>query len=167
MSWKHCAAGGLVMSHDATNWAMRQRGVPPAAKVVLWHLCDRWHHETGCVASIDALAHDCDMESGAVRAAIAALTAAGLVRVEVVPCDGGGSPRARCGFAFDQYRGQWSAEAPGLDPAPSDEPWGRGSGQRLLDAAARAAARMRSSQPHGGADAAPDGRQPGNGRHTA
>jgi hypothetical protein len=155
------------MSHEATNWAMRQRGVPPAAKVVLWHLCDRWHHENGCIASIEALAHDCDMEPGAVRAALDALTAAGLVSVEAVPCVGGGSPRARYSFAFDRTRGDWSAEAPDFDPAPAGEPWGRGSGQRLLDAAARAAARVRSCQPHEATEAPPDGRHPGNGRHTA
>jgi hypothetical protein len=29
------------MSHRATNWAIQQRGLAPATKLVLWHLCDR------------------------------------------------------------------------------------------------------------------------------
>ncbi len=39
------------MSHRATNWAIQQRGLPPAAKLVLWHLCDRHNPDFGCFPS--------------------------------------------------------------------------------------------------------------------
>ena len=29
------------MSHKATVWAIQQRGLKPATKIVLWFLCDR------------------------------------------------------------------------------------------------------------------------------
>jgi hypothetical protein len=31
------------MSHEATNWAIKQRGLKPTTKIVLWHLCDRFN----------------------------------------------------------------------------------------------------------------------------
>jgi hypothetical protein len=36
------------MSHDATNWAIQQRGLKPTTKIVLWHLCDRFNPDFGC-----------------------------------------------------------------------------------------------------------------------
>ncbi|PKP62913.1 MAG: GntR family transcriptional regulator, partial [Alphaproteobacteria bacterium HGW-Alphaproteobacteria-8] len=36
------------MSHDATNWAIQRRGLKPATKIVLWHLCDRHNPDFGC-----------------------------------------------------------------------------------------------------------------------
>ncbi len=39
------------MSHRATNWAIQQRGLPPATKLVLWHLCDRHNPDYGCFPS--------------------------------------------------------------------------------------------------------------------
>jgi hypothetical protein len=36
------------MSHDATNWAIKQRGLKPTTKIVLWHLCDRFNPDSGC-----------------------------------------------------------------------------------------------------------------------
>ncbi|WP_210202660.1 helix-turn-helix domain-containing protein [Sinorhizobium sp. BJ1] len=49
------------MSHEATNWAINQRGIKPALKVVLWHLCDRYNPDMGCFSSQDTLAYDCEM----------------------------------------------------------------------------------------------------------
>ncbi|WP_146030488.1 helix-turn-helix domain-containing protein [Pseudovibrio exalbescens] len=49
------------MSHEATNWAIKQRGLPAAAKIVLWHLCDRYHPDHGCFPTQATLANDCEM----------------------------------------------------------------------------------------------------------
>jgi len=69
------------MSHDATNWAIKQRGLKPAAKVVLWHLCDRYHPDNGCFPSKETLAHDCEMSVRSVYDQIAILEAKGLLKV--------------------------------------------------------------------------------------
>ena len=39
------------MSHEATNWAIKQRGLKPTTKIVLWHLCDRFNPDYGCFPS--------------------------------------------------------------------------------------------------------------------
>ena len=49
------------MSHDATNWAIQQRGLKPTTKIVLWHLCDRFNPDYGCFPSQARLAHDCEI----------------------------------------------------------------------------------------------------------
>ena len=48
------------MSHFATNWAILQRGLKPATKIVLWHLCDRHNPDFGCFPTQARLAADCD-----------------------------------------------------------------------------------------------------------
>jgi DNA-binding transcriptional ArsR family regulator len=89
------------MSHAATNWAIRQRGLKPAAKVVLWHLCDRYHPDHGCFPSLDTLADDCEMSRRSVQDQLAVLEAAGLVRVEKMPREHGHTPRNRYRLAFE------------------------------------------------------------------
>jgi len=69
------------MSHDATNWAIKQRGLKPAAKVVLWHLCDRYHPDNGCFPSKETLANDCEMSVRSVYDQIAILEGLGLLKV--------------------------------------------------------------------------------------
>jgi hypothetical protein len=49
------------MSHEATNWAIKQRGLKPTTKIVLWHLCDRFNPDYGCFPSQARLAHDCEI----------------------------------------------------------------------------------------------------------
>lgn len=71
------------MSHEATNWAIKQRGLKPAAKVVLWHLCDRFHPDHGCFPSKETLAYDCEMSVRSVFNQIEILEEAGLLRVEL------------------------------------------------------------------------------------
>lgn len=90
------------MSHDATNWAIKQRGLKPSAKVVLWHLCDRYHPDQGCFPSLDTLADDCEMSRRSVQDQIEILVAAGLVTVEKMPRDGGRLPKNRYRFAFEK-----------------------------------------------------------------
>lgn len=70
------------MSHEATNWAIKQRGLKPAAKIVLWHLCDRYNPDHGCFPSQKTLAEDCEMSERSIRDQLATLEAAGLVRKE-------------------------------------------------------------------------------------
>lgn len=70
------------MSHDATNWAIKQRGLKPAAKVVLWHLCDRYHADHGCFPSQETLAADCEMSRSSLNEQLAELERLGLIRRE-------------------------------------------------------------------------------------
>ena len=69
------------MSHGATNWAILQRGLKPAAKVVLWNLADRHNKDTRrCDPSQDLLAHDCEMSRSTLNLHLKALEDAGLIR---------------------------------------------------------------------------------------
>lgn len=70
------------MSHDATNWAIKQRGFKPATKFVLWHLCDRYHPDHGCFPSQETLAEDCEMSRSALNEHLTALEDAGLIARE-------------------------------------------------------------------------------------
>jgi hypothetical protein len=55
------------MSHDATNWAIKQRGLKPATKLVLWHLCDRHHPDHGCFPRQETLAADTEISRSALN----------------------------------------------------------------------------------------------------
>ena len=67
------------MSHMATNWAIRQRGLKPAAKLVLWHLCDRYNPDYGCFPDQVTLAHDCEMSRSSLNNQLEVLEATGLI----------------------------------------------------------------------------------------
>ncbi|WP_111735813.1 helix-turn-helix domain-containing protein [Roseovarius amoyensis] len=68
------------MSHEATNWAIRQRGLKPTTRIVLWHLCDRFNPDYGCFPSQERLAHDCEISRSTLNAHLGQLEAAGLLR---------------------------------------------------------------------------------------
>ena len=68
------------MSHEATNWAIKQRGLKPTTKIVLWHLCDRFNPDYGCFPSQDRLAHDCEISRSTLNDHIGQLETAGLLR---------------------------------------------------------------------------------------
>ena len=70
------------MSHNATAWAVKQKGIRPAAKVVLWHLADRHHPDNGCFPSQDRLAEDCEMSRSSLNDQLRALEGARLIRRE-------------------------------------------------------------------------------------
>jgi hypothetical protein len=55
------------MSHDATNWAIQRRGLKPATKIVLWHLCDRHNPDFGCFPTQARLAEDAEMSVSALN----------------------------------------------------------------------------------------------------
>lgn len=70
------------MSHAATKWAIEQRGLKAAAKIVLWHLCDRYHPDMGCFPSQARLAEDCEMSRSALNDNLNQLERAGLIARE-------------------------------------------------------------------------------------
>lgn len=70
------------MSHAATNWAILQRGLKPATKIVLWWLCDRYNNDFGCFPSQDQLVVDCEMTRSTVNLHLKELETRGLIRRE-------------------------------------------------------------------------------------
>lgn len=92
------------MSHEATNWAIKQKGLPPAAKIVLWHLCDRYNPDYGCFPSQHALARDCEISRATLNRHLDALEKAGLIAREARRDDSTFkqlSTRYRLGFESD------------------------------------------------------------------
>lgn len=73
------------MSHEATNWAFKQRGLKPSAKIVLLALADRHNPDHGCFPSKKTLAEDCEMSERAVYDQIKLLVERGLVHVSDAP----------------------------------------------------------------------------------
>ena len=72
------------MSHDATNWAIQQRGLKPATKIVLWFLCDRHNPDFGCFPTQARLADDAEMSISALNDHLAKLQELRLIhRVRV------------------------------------------------------------------------------------
>ena len=55
------------MSHKATVWAIQQRGLKPATKIVLWFLCDRHNPDFGCFPTQARLADDVEMSISALN----------------------------------------------------------------------------------------------------
>ncbi|MGB3833737.1 MAG: helix-turn-helix domain-containing protein [Mesorhizobium sp.] len=68
------------MSHNATNWAIQQRGLKPATKIVLWHLCDRHNPDNGCFPSQEKLAADCELSRSSLNDHLSILEARGLIQ---------------------------------------------------------------------------------------
>ncbi len=67
------------MSHKGTNWAIQRRGLKPATKIVLWHLCDRHNPDFGCFPTQARLANDAEMSISALNEHLVKLEAAGLI----------------------------------------------------------------------------------------
>ena len=88
------------MSHEATNWAIKQRGLKPTTKIVLWHLCDRFNPDYGCFPSQDRLAHDCEISRSTLNDHLGQLEAVGLLHIGLQNTLG-------TGFASAAF---WSAE---------------------------------------------------------
>ena len=68
------------MSELATNWAIQQRGLMPATKLVLWYLCDRHTPDFGCYPSQDQLAADAEISRASLNIQLRRLEEAGLIR---------------------------------------------------------------------------------------
>ena len=68
------------MSHKATVWAIQQRGLKPATKIVLWFLCDRHNPDFGCFPTQARLADDAEMSISALNEHLARLEVLRLIR---------------------------------------------------------------------------------------
>ncbi|AUH32352.1 helix-turn-helix domain-containing protein [Paracoccus tegillarcae] len=68
------------MSHRATIWAIQQRGLKPATKIVLWFLCDRHNPDFGCFPTQARLAEDVEMSVSALNEHLARLEELRLIR---------------------------------------------------------------------------------------
>ena len=79
------------MSHYMTALAMKQKGLKPAAKIVLYWIADHHNGETGqCNPSIKRLAECCEMSRRSVENHITALANAGLIEVKNAYRENGG-----------------------------------------------------------------------------
>ncbi len=69
------------MSRLATDWALQQRDLKPAVKVLLWRLAEQCDPDTWkCDRTVESLAHDCMVCVATVRRHLRTLEAKGLVR---------------------------------------------------------------------------------------
>lgn len=88
------------MSHKATNWAIQQKGLKPATKILLWHLADCHNPSQGCFPSQKYLAKESELTDRSVRTHIDKLEDLGLIsRVKV--STGGGFDRTEYTLHFD------------------------------------------------------------------
>ena len=70
------------MSHYMTALAMKQKGLKPAAKIVLYWLADHHNGETGrCFPSLARLSEVCEMSKRSIQDQITALEKAGLISI--------------------------------------------------------------------------------------
>jgi len=67
------------MSHAATNWAIQQRGLKPATKIVLWHLCDRHNPDFGCFPTQARLTEDTETSISDLNYHLTTLEGLGLI----------------------------------------------------------------------------------------
>jgi len=68
------------MSHYMTALAMKQKGLKPAAKIVLYWLADHHNGETGmCFPSLKTLAKECEMDVATVKRHLVSLEQSGLI----------------------------------------------------------------------------------------
>lgn len=68
------------MSHEATAWAIKRKGISPTTKMVLWHLADCHNPSYGCFPSQAYLAQECEIGRTALNEHLRKLEEAGLVR---------------------------------------------------------------------------------------
>ncbi len=67
------------MTHKATKWAIQQRGLRPATRLVLFYLCDRHNPDYGCFPSQLQLAEDAEMGPSVLNEHLKTLESAGLI----------------------------------------------------------------------------------------
>lgn len=68
------------MSHEATNWAVKARGLKPITKIVLWHLADCHNPAAGCFPTQDYLASNAEISRASVNRQLDELENLGLIR---------------------------------------------------------------------------------------
>lgn len=104
------------MSHHATNWAIAQRGIKPALKVVLWHLAD-CHNPAygGTFPSQEYLAERCEIPRSTLNGYLDQLESAGLIARERRRKKGSSrQERTRYYFPFEARFTQFCS----ADPSP-------------------------------------------------
>lgn len=97
------------MSHEATNWAFKVKGLKPATKIVLLGLADCHNPALGCFPSKKHLAEACEMSERSVADHLIKLEEAGLIRMEKRTGGNSGhfaSNRYILGFEEEFCRGQ-------------------------------------------------------------
>lgn len=112
------------MSHAATNWAILQRGLKPATKLVLWYLCDRHNPDLGCFPTQARLAADAEMSVSALNEHLAILEEAKLIRrIRRVDPETRQqlSTRYILGFEDEDPQEPTPETGDGIDPEPSPE----------------------------------------------
>jgi DNA-binding transcriptional ArsR family regulator len=112
------------MSELATDWAILQRGLHPAAKLVLWHLCNRHTPLSGCFPSQDQLTADTEISRASLNIQLRRLEEAGLIRRHRRPGRGPTpwkSTRYILGFEadFPQKPSPESGRKSGQKPSPN------------------------------------------------
>lgn len=125
------------MSHAATNWAIRQRGLKSATKIVLWHLADCHNAHTGqCNPKQSTLADMCEMSRSTLNLHLKKLETLGLIK-RVISVDEATKRQrpthyvlaldeAEKAVSENQTRAQYT-ERPSLDIAPPCPKTGHGS----------------------------------------
>ena len=103
------------MSHAATNWAIQQRGLDPAVKIVLWHLADCHNPAQGCFPRQAYLAEHSELSRASVNRHLATLEQRGLIVRErsVDPRTGHQCPTRyylACEPDFEQHRTRLATE---------------------------------------------------------
>ena len=68
------------MSHIATTWALKIRGLKPSVKLVLFHLADRHNPDNGCFPSQERLADDCEISRATLNRHLDELEGKGLIK---------------------------------------------------------------------------------------
>ncbi len=111
------------MSELATDWAIRQRGLLPAAKLVLWHLCDRHTPDSGCFPSQDHLITAAEISRASLNTQLRRLEDAGLIHRQRRPGQAARqwkSTRYILGFEADfaQKPGEFFGQRNGQKPSP-------------------------------------------------
>lgn len=111
------------MSELATDWAIQQRGLHPAAKLVLWHLCNRHTPGSGCFPSQEQLTADTEISRASLNIQLRRLEDAGLIRRQRRPGRGPTpwkSTRYILGFEadFPQRPSPESGRQTGQKPSP-------------------------------------------------
>lgn len=71
------------MSHEATNWAVKLKGLRPIAKIVLWHLSDCHNPIQGCFPTQDYLADMAEVSRASVNRILSELEQSGIIRREL------------------------------------------------------------------------------------
>ena len=98
------------MSHKATNWALQQKGLKPATKLVLFYLADRHNPDYGCFPSQTTLADDCEMSLRSVRNHLDILECLGLLSRTHRKTDSGNYTSDRYMLGFELHPAAKSAD---------------------------------------------------------